>query len=197
MLIEGKGSFLYNKKTLLTAALLLILANIVLSSMLHTYTVTAQQSVTDTNTASPTASYTVTVGTPETETLTSTPDLTITVTPTMTPGLTLTSTPTFGVAVTFTTTPTSNIAATPSVTEIIPTSTATPTYLPLPSITMIYPKITATPYLMMAYRDGRSVHKQRLPFFLSLLMRFWPLGVMFIVWGILGVWFIFIQHKMD
>ncbi len=160
-----------------------------------------QQSVTDTHTVSPTVSPTATDGTPVNGTLTATVDLTITATPsptitTLTTNPTPTLTPTFGVVFTLTPTNTSNALLTATVTELLPTPTSTPTYLPLPTVTMIYPKVTVTPYLMMAYRSANTIQKQRMPFVVSLLVRFWPLGLILLVWGVLTVWFVIVQHKI-
>lgn len=163
---------------------------------------TAQQAATDTLTLSPTASQTVTNGTPGTGTVTATTNLTTTATPSptltsATASPTLTSTPTLGVVYTLTPTLTSIVILTPSATEVLPSATATATFLPLPTVTMIYPKVTATSYLMMAHRSSQAVQKQRLPLLISILARFWPLGLMLLVWGILAFWFIIIQHKLS
>lgn len=171
-------------------------------SFSHAHGAPVQQGITDTHTPSPTATNTQTSSTTITGTVTLTPDLTITATPSTTQTTIINSstpsvTPTFGVAITLSPTATFFSATTADVTETQVTRTPTSTYLPLPAVTMIYPKITATQQLMLAYRSASDVPKQRLPFIFTLLLRFWPLGLIFSVWGILGLWLIFIQHKMD
>lgn len=190
------------KLSSLAAIVFLMLIDLFVFSLSYAHGAPAQQVSTVTDTPSPTATDTPTSSTTITGTVTLTPDLTITATPTTTQTTILTSstpsvTPTFGVAITLSPTATSPTTVTANVTETPVTRTPTATYLPLPAVTMIYPKITATQQLMLAYRSESDMPKQRLPFIFTLLLRFWPLGLIFSVWGILGLWLIFIQHKLD
>ncbi len=160
-----------------------------------------QQVVTDTYTASPTETHTVTNGPASTETITITPDTALSLTPSpsvtkLVASPTLSETPTLGVVLTFTPTFTPLASPSPTATGELPVASATPTYLPLPSITMVYPKVTATSYLLMAYRQTHSMQKQRLPYMISVVKRFWPLGLLLSVWGVLAIWFIIIQHRI-
>jgi hypothetical protein len=161
-----------------------------------------QQIVTDTATPTLTLSPTTTLGSSVTGTITLTPDTTTSATPsaTVTSSTSLPSptlTPTFGLALTITPTYTMPASISASPTMILDTNTPTPTFLPLPAVTMIYPKVTVTPQLMSAYRSANHVQKQRLPWIILALVRFWPLALMFLVWGLLGIWFILIQHKLN
>ncbi len=183
------------KAGIMAAMLLLLIAKLAWSVSFQANGAPAQQAETYTDTLSPTASLTATPDVLATGTLTVTAGLTTTVTPSLTTMPTQTHTPTLGVVVTFTPTFTAIGTSVPSETAIPPTRTATPTFLPMPQVTMIYPKITATPFLLMAYRRADTMQKQRLPFVLVLWVRFWPLGLMFLVWGILVVWFILIQRN--
>lgn len=198
---NGSSKKLIRKAGMLVVIFTLLSAYLLFSTKYPARGATAQQAATDTLTLSPTASQAATNGTPGTGTVTATIDLTTTATPSptltsVTASPTLTSTPTLGVVYTLTPTHTSIVLLTPSATELLPTATATATLLPLPRVTMIYPKVTATSYLMMAHRSSQAVQKHRLPWLISIMVRFWSLGLMLLVWGILAFWFIIIQHKL-
>ena len=162
---------------------------------------------TETVTPSPTISVTTTETLQISVSPTATTDLTTTITATSSftavsptgQSATPSVTPTFGLVLTLTPT-TTFPPAPPELSSATPdegTATPTPTYLPLPSVTMVYPRVTLAPELFFAQRPPEQMEKQRTPPVLNLILRFWPLGLLFFVWGILGVWLILIQYQID
>jgi len=80
-----------------------------------------------------------------------------------------------------------------------PGLTATATLIPLPTITLQFPKATETGFLLMARRQpgSQDLSKQEEISGLPRLKRLWPFILLFMIWIVLGVWFIFSQLILD
>jgi hypothetical protein len=80
-----------------------------------------------------------------------------------------------------------------------PDLTATATLIPLPTITLQFPKATETEFLLMARRQpgSQDLLKQEGIVGLTRFRRLWPFVLLFVIWIVLGVWFIFSQLILD
>lgn len=161
---------------------------------------TATHTATHTATQTATASWTATFTTTQTVTGTPTPTGSITLSLTLTATGTGTSTPTS--PTTFTAQPTASatipapLDATPVVAET-GVITATTTLAPLPAITYQFPAVTATDNLLaMEHQpDAPAISKRGAESWAwERLARFWPLGLLLLIWLGLAVWFVLSQR---
>jgi len=78
--------------------------------------------------------------------------------------------------------------------EITP---VTPTLIPLPTIKFKPLRITETPGLFTFDHSAGSlvVTKQKTQKASDLILRFWPIGLVFLIWLIIGIWFLITQRS--
>lgn len=156
-------------------------------------TPTITPSLTPSGTPTPTTIISVTpTGTPQ---FSSTP--TTAATGTLTAAPSPSPTPTFGLAVTLT--PTFTLQPTPfeSPTSTPFEPTITPTYIPLPAVTFVWPDSQPKTEILSFQREPGEIEKQRRSALANLLWRLWPLGLVFFIWGILAIWIVFIQKRLE
>ena len=80
-----------------------------------------------------------------------------------------------------------------------PGLTATATIIPLPTTTLQFPKATETGFLLMARRQpgSQDLLKQEGIAGLRRFRRLWPFVLLFVIWIVLGVWFMLSQLILD
>ena len=90
----------------------------------------------------------------------------------------------------------SGITLTETITSL-PTITKTPTttLLPLPTMTFQFPEVTATEGIYIIEHSGNQVPtKDSSTSFIQFLIKMLPLGVLIVIWSVLGVWFLISQY---
>ena len=78
----------------------------------------------------------------------------------------------------------------------ITTKTPTTTLLPLPTLTLQFPKVTATEGIYIIEHSNNQVPPKdsSSSSFIQFLVKMLPLGVLIVIWSVLGVWFLISQY---